>query len=195
MKGEELVTLWTRQDIKSLDIIKKTGIYRVKREYIEDQFEDITDHYLSAYKWLVKAAAKIVPKPEGVEYMVWCSISDKNMLRPIPNTIVYKLKLPKQKVVYLDGSKWDYVLNHMYIPKDHEDEKAYREEMRDKGFNDSVSLIKGKYAHFYPLERQKIIDSWDRVFQIDNWNIFSTQANIWEIREDMIIETETYGAL
>lgn len=196
MRGEKLVTLWTRQDIRSLELIRKNGIYRVKKEYIDEQFEDISEHYLNAYKWLVKASEKIVAKPEGVEYMVWCSISDKNMLRPIENTVVYKLKVPRDEIVYLDGAKWDYVLNHIYIPKDDEDERKYKDEMREKGFNDTFSLIKSKYAHFYPLERQKIINSWQRVFQIDDWNIFTTQANIWEIRRDMIVEIEgKYGEI
>lgn len=193
MQKKDLVTLWTRQDIRSLQLIKETGRYTVKKEYIEEQFDDISEHYLNAYKWLVKASSKIVPKPEGVEYMIWCSISDKNMLRPIEGTIVYKLQVPKDEIVYLDGSKWDYVLNHMYVPKDDEDQRNYLAKMREKGFNDSFSLIKGKYAHFYPLERQEIVNSWDRIFQIDNWNIFSTQANIWEIREDMIVETQMMG--
>lgn len=192
MEKSNLITLWTRQDIRSLNYIEEIGRYRVKKSYIEEQFEDISKHYLDAYKWLVERASKMVPKPNDVEYMIWCSISDKNMLRPIEGTIVYKLEVPEDKIVYLDGAKWDYVLNHLYIPKDDKDNEKYKEEMRIKGFNDTFSIIKGKYAHFYPEERKQIIDSWERVFQVDNWNIFSTQANIWEIRRDMIVDMESF---
>lgn len=190
MENEKYVNLWTRQDIRSLQEIKEKGKYRVRKKYIEEQFDDISDHYLNAYKWLVEASSKISPKPEGVEYPVWCSISDKNMLRPIPGTVVYKLLVNKEEVVYFDGSKWDYVLNHIYIPKDSEDEKRYKAEMEEKGFNDSFSFLTGKYAHFYPLEKKRIIESWDRIFHIDDWNIFQVQANIWEIRSDMIVDIE-----
>ncbi len=188
--SEEYVNLWTRQDIRSLREIEEKGRYRVKKSYIEEQFDDISNHYLNAYKWLVEASSKIVAKPNGVEYPVWCSISDKNMLRTITGTVVYKLLVNKDDIVYFDGSKWDYVLNHMYIPKNSEDEKRYKLEMKEKGFNDSFSFISGKYAHFYPLEKKRVIDSWERIFEIDDWNIFQVQANIWEIRSDMIVEME-----
>lgn len=191
-ENKEKVYLWTRQNEKSLDEIKKTGRYIVKKRYIEEQFGDVSEHYLNAYKWLVEASSKIVPRPEGAEYPIWCSISDKNRLRPIEGTICYKLIVDKSKIVYFYGTKWDYVLNNIYIPKDSEDEKNYKEEMKKKGFNDAYSYINSKYEHFYPVERKKIIDSWDRIFQIDDWSIFKVQANIWEIREDMIVDLEEY---
>ena len=43
-----------------------------------------------------------------------------------------------------------------------------------------------KTAHFYPQERKKVMDSWHRVFKTDQWDIFRIQANIWEIRPEMI---------
>lgn len=184
--SQEKVTLWTRQDIRSLDEIKNTGRHRIKREYIEAQFEDISEHYIKLYQWFIDKASKIVPKPEGVEFPVWCSISEENMLKPIEGTIVYVLEVNKRETIYFDGRKWDYVLNHLYIPKDEEDEKAYIKDMERKGFKNQFSFIEGKYANFYPLEKKRVMDSWMRVFEIDDWNIFNVQANIWEIREDMI---------
>lgn len=180
------VTLWTRQDIKSLDEIKEKGRYRVKRKYIEQQFEDIAEYYIKLYQWFVDKASKMVPKPDGVEFPVWCSISEENMLKPIEGTVVYVLEVDEAEVIYFDGRKWDYVLNHLYIPKDQEDEKSYMKDMERKGFKDSFSFIEGKYANFHPLEKKKVMESWMRVFEIEDWNIFDVQANIWEVREDMI---------
>ena len=37
----EKVTLWTRQPVSSLEQIKKDGVYRTKKQYIEEYFEDI----------------------------------------------------------------------------------------------------------------------------------------------------------
>ncbi|MBU5312843.1 DUF3841 domain-containing protein [Tissierella carlieri] len=180
------VTLWTRQDIKSLDEIKEKGRYRVKRKYIEQQFEDIAEYYIKLYQWFVDKAGKMVPKPDGVEFPIWCSISEENMLKPIEGTVVYVLEVDEAEVIYFDGRKWDYVLNHLYIPKDEEDEKSYMKDMERKGFKDSFSFIEGKYANFHPLEKKKVMESWMRVFEIEDWNIFDVQANIWEVREDMI---------
>ena len=180
------VTLWTRQDIKSLENIRQQGVHRIKKQYINQQFKDITDHYIQAYNWFVSAASKIVPKPEGVTFPIWCSISEKNMLRPIENTVVYVLEIDRSEVIYFDGGKWDYVLNHLYIPRDAEDAKLYAEEMKKRGFKDTFSFIGDKYSHFYPLEKKQVMESWMRIFEIEDFNIFSVQANIWEIREEMI---------
>lgn len=38
------------------------------------------------------------------------------------------------------------------------------------------------------------MDSWKRIFQIDRWNIFIVQANIWEIKEEQIKEIYRYNS-
>lgn len=180
------VTLWTRQDIRSLDDLKRNGVIRIEQKYIEEKFEEIADYIIKHYKWFTEVASKRVPKPEGVQFPIWCSISDESMLRPTENDIVYVLEVDEDEIIYFDGGKWDYVLNHLYIPKDEKDAKAYEEEMERKGFKNAFSFINESTAHFYPQERKKVMDSWIRIFDIDDWNIFRVQANIWEIREDMI---------
>ena len=182
----ENVTLWTRQHVDSLDQIKKHGVYRVKKEYIEEQFEDIAPYYLSLYSWFTEKAEQMVPKPAGVQFPVWCSISEDYMLRPIEGTVVYVLEVMQNEVLYFDSIKWDWVLNHLYIPKDEEDMIRYRKELKQKGFKDSHSFIDGKYAASYPLERQEVMDSWMRIFDIQEWHPLRVQANIWEIREGQI---------
>lgn len=186
------VTLFTRQDIKSLENIRRFGVHRIKRKYIEEQFDDIAEYYIYLYKWFVDKASKKVPKPEDVEFPIWCAISEKNMLRPIENTVVYILEVDESEVIYFDGQKWDLVLNHLYIPKDEMDGKLYIKEIEEKGLDNTFSFIDGKYSHFYPLEKKRVMDSWMRIFEIENWNIFNVQANIWEIREDMIKEIIYY---
>ncbi|NYB75916.1 DUF3841 domain-containing protein [Sedimentibacter hydroxybenzoicus DSM 7310] len=179
-------TIWTRQNIKSLDDLKSNGVYRVKRQYIEEQFRDIAPFYINLYKWFVHAARSRVYIPEGIEFPIWCSVSREGMLSPIENTIAYELEVDKSDIIYFDGNKWDHVLNHWYIPRDKKDAEAYAERMRLLGLQETTSFIEGKYANFYPMEKKIVLDSWYRIFDIDNWNIYTTQANIWEIRPDMI---------
>lgn len=186
------VTLFTRQDIKSLEDIKVFGVHRIKRKYIEEQFDDIAEYYIYLYKWFVDKASKKVPKPEDVEFPIWCAISKENMLRPIENTVVYILEVDESEVIYFDGQKWDLVLNHLYIPKDERDRELYIKEIEEKGLDNTFSFVDGKYSHFYPLEKKRVMDSWMRIFEIENWNVFNVQANIWEIREDMIKEILYY---
>ena len=189
----EVVKLWTRQDIRSLDQLEKDGVYRVKEEYIEDQFGIITDYYLKLYKWFTQYASKLVKKPHGVTYPIWCAIDKRNMLRPIENTVVYELEIEKSKVIYFDGTKWDDVLNHIYIPKDKEDEKKYKKDIKSKGFDNIFSFIEGKYSH-YTLEKKRVMDSWNRIFEIDEWDIYKIQGNIWEIQPNMIKDIIYYDS-
>ena len=70
--------------------------------------------------------------------------------------------------------------------QDEKDAEEYLKDLERKGFKNSYSFINEKTAHFYPQERKRVMDSWARVFEIDEWDIFRIQANIWEIRPEMI---------
>lgn len=184
----EMVTLWTRQDEKSLEDIKRYGVFRNKEKYIRENYYDVSDHFIYLYRWFVDEASKRVPRPDGVEFPIWCSISYDSMLRPIPGTVAYKLQIPMSQVIYFDGGKWDYVLNHIYIPKDEKDQEKYLKDIERKGYKDQFNFVQGKYSNLYPEEKKRVMSSWKRVFDIDNWNIFTTQGNIWEIREENVVE-------
>lgn len=180
------VTLWTRQDIKSLEALERNGVIRINEAHLTEKFDVITDYVAELYRWFVKEASTRVPKPEDVEFPIWCSVSELNMLRPTPDQVVYVLEVDPAEILYFDGQKWDYVLNHHYVAKNAEDARAYQQELEAKGIADGFSLFVGNKAQFYPRERQEIIDSWVRIFDIEAWNIFNVQANIWEIRPEMI---------
>lgn len=70
------------------------------------------------------------------------------MLRPTLNEIVYVLEVDKSEVVYFDGMKWDYVLNHHYVPKDEKDAEEYLKDLERKGFKNSYSFINEKQPTF-----------------------------------------------
>lgn len=183
---QKKVTLWTRQDLKSLDELDRNGVIRITQDHINEKFDIIADYITDVYQWFVKAADQRVPKPEGVEYPVWCSVSEENMLRPTDETVVYVIEVDECQIIYFDSVKWDYVLNHLYIPTDEADADSYREEMKRRGHKDVYSFFDKRTAHFYARERKQITDSWVRIFDIDQWDIFRVQANIWEIRREMI---------
>lgn len=190
--SKDKVTLWTRQDIRSLDQLREKGVIRINENHLREKFDDISDYILELYDWFILKAQEKVAKPQGVEYPIWCSISEDNTLRPTEGTVLYVIEIDKSKVVYFDGAKWDHVLNHLYIPKDKEDEEKYNAELKEKGFKHGFSFINKKVRHFYPNESKRVMDSWPRIFEIDDWNIFKVQANIWEIKEDMIKEIIYY---
>ena len=147
---------------------------------------EISPLILKCYDWFVKAAGERVKKPEDVDYQIWCSVSAKNCLRPCDNEVSYVLEVPDDEIIYFSASKWDYVLNLHYIPKDEDDSKMYETRIRSMGFKNSYEFISGRYAGVYKDEIEIIKNSWNRVFEIDKWNKYYVQANIWEIKKEQI---------
>ena len=182
------VKLWTRQDVRCLEDIEKTGEFFTKRSHLEEKFGEISGYVIDLYTWFVKAAEQIIPKPEHIEFPVWCSIAEESSLAPTQNEPLLELNVPLSEIIYFDGCKWDYALNHIYLPKDEADARVYNEDLLAKGFtlSDSFMFFTGKTAHMYPLEQRKIKESWKRVFDIDEWDPARVQANIWYIKRDWI---------
>ena len=180
------VKLYTRQNEKTLSQLERDGRIINQRAYVKLHFGDMADHYLESYDWFTQEAAKRVPKPEGVQASIWCSISANNCLKPIPGTVVYVLEVPEEQVIYFDEGKWDYVLNRIYIPADEEDRLAYKKHLKALGIQNGFEFFQGRYKGMYPREEERIRESWKRVFQIDNWTIFNVCGNIWEIRKEWI---------
>ena len=142
---------------------------------------------MELYKWFVHACQSKIQVPPGVEFPIWCSVSREGMLNPVEGTVCYELEVDADKVIYFDGKKWDSVLNHWYVPTSEEDLESYKQRIQSLNLDvNTVSFIKGKYANMYPLEKKKVIESWYNIFKIDKWDPYTTQANIWEIRPDMI---------
>lgn len=183
---KKTVKLYTRQNDKTLYQLKRDGRIINQRVYVEMHFGDIAPLFMESYDWFTREAAKRVPKPEDVHAPIWCSISVENCLKPIEGTVVYELEVPEEEVIYFDEAKWDYVLNRIYLPKDAEDGKCYKNYLKDIGVVNGFEFFQGRYKGMYPEEEKRIIDSWQRVFQIDNWTIFNVCGNLWEIRKEWV---------
>lgn len=180
------VTLYTRQNDKTLRQLERDGRIINHRAYVEMHFGDIAPLFMESYDWFTAEAAKRVQKPEDVHAPIWCSISPDNCLKPIEGTVVYILEVPEDKVMYFDDVKWDYVLNRIYLPDDEEDEKAYKQHLKDIGVSNGFEFFQGRYKGMYPEEEARIRESWKRAFRIDKWTIFNVCGNIWEIRQEWV---------
>ena len=178
--------LFTCQDKRSLGILEKTGLFLNKRVYIEEHFAGISQLMLKAYDWFIKESSKRIKKPDYADYHIWCSVSAKSCMRPEEGEAAYVLEVPNEEILYFSGLKWDYVLNLHYVPKDEADLAAYEEDIRRRGFKNSYEFINGRYARMFPDEERRITDSWLRIFDIDEWNIFEVQANIWQIKREWV---------
>ena len=181
------IKLHTRQHKNVLEELDKYGVYRVKKEYILEKMDTISDYYLSLYQWYGRNAAKIVPRPEGVIYPIWLSTSEELMLQPTEDTIIFEIEVDRKDVIYTDGNKWDYVVNYFYLPVDHEDEERHNNELEKFGISDESSLITGDNGNFYPLLKNKIIKSWERLFEPFDEKSSPSQATIWEIKKEWVV--------
>ena len=157
--GEKTVKLYTRQNDKTLYQLERDGRIINQRVYVELHFGDIAPLFMESYDWFTEEAAKRLPKPDDVQAPIWCSISAENCLKPIPGTVVYVLEVPEDHVIYFDDVKWDYVLNRIYLPKDEEDKKAYRQHLKEIGVENSFEFLSGKYKGMFPEEGARIRES------------------------------------
>lgn len=187
MTTKDTVTLYTRQHENSLYELKNKGRITNKELYVRLHMGDISDFFLERYNIFVKMAEQIIPRSNEIQYPIWCSISKKSCLRPIEKELVYVLEVPRDQVIYFDGGKWDYVLNDLYIPKDDADKADFEKEIAALGVRDQFNFITGRYKGMYPHIEKKIKDSWVRIFEIDEWNEYLVQANLWEIKEEWVV--------
>lgn len=188
LKAEDgRVRLWTRQHKNVIDQLNEHGVYRVRKEYILEKMDTISDYYLNLYDWYSRNASKIVPRPEGVFYPIWLSVSSEMMLQPTEGTVILEIEADKSEVIITDMDKWGYIVNYFYLPLDSEDEEKHNEELRRFGISNELSLIKGDNGNFYPLLKNKVMKSWERLFHPFDHQSALLQATMWEIRKEQVV--------
>nr|WP_312580058.1 DUF3841 domain-containing protein [Sedimentibacter sp.] len=69
-----------------------------------------------------------------------------------------------------------------------EDEERHNEELKKYGITSESSLITGNKGNFYPLLKNKIIKSWERLFDSFEEEGIHTQATIWEIKKEWVVD-------
>lgn len=190
----ETITLWTRQVPQVWEELERTGIYRVKEEYIRMKNDTIADYYLDLYCWYTREARKYIEIPEELKYPIWLCVSEETMLQPTENTVILKLEVPKEKVVVCNMEAWGYVVNYWYVPLDDNDAKKHAEELKRYGIQEEDKLISTSMGNFYPIMKRKIQDSWGRVFTMPPANNNDAVATMWEIKREWVKEARHYGA-
>lgn len=186
--AHDKIRLWTRQHKDVLKELEEKSFYYVKKEYILAKNDTISSYYFHLYDWYISHAEKIVPRPEGVQYPIWLSTSSDTMLQPVEDTVILELEVEREHVVITDFDKWGYVVNYWYVPLDKEDEKKHNEELKKNGIRDESALYMSHKGNFYPMLKNKIIKSWERIFEISEENHVLTQATLWEIKKEWLVK-------
>jgi len=179
--------VWTRQHKNVLDVIKNNGVYRVKERNIRKKLDTCADIYLDVYKWLRHEAAKRMEIPDKAKYPIWLTV-DKDLKLPMTDGFVFfELEVPKNEIMIFDMLKWDYIVNYLYLPKNKKDRKRFKNKLEKYNINVESDIY---LQNFYPLLKEEITTSWQRLFDEDI-KLSNQKVGIsWEIKADWVIDYE-----
>lgn len=185
--GENII-LWTRQVSQVWEHLCKEGRYQVKEEYIRIKNGSMSDYYLELYRWYTQIAKKYITLNEENRYPIWFSLDGQARLQPLENTVILKVRMPREKVLLCNMEAWDLRVNYWYVPENKEDAQKHQKELERYGINSDDQLIQGEKGNFYPLLKNKIKNSWERVFTLVDLPPEKLVATAWELKKEWIEE-------
>lgn len=181
------VTLYTAQRQIVLDTIERYGVYYVKREYIKAKYGESAWVFAEAYAFFRQMAPGYLPCPPEAESGIWL-YHDPRWTYATPDTSLIELSIPRDKVLFFDLRLWNRILNLEYIGADERDEREFAERLKRLGLSDTRKLFT---TAFYPLEKRRVRESWNRLFSSGGCEPIYLQAASWELRREWIADIKT----
>lgn len=179
------MTLFTAQQQVVLDVLQQSGTAFSKREYVEKKYREIGPVFLTAYSWFVNKAKDYVPMPEGAEYPYWVFRDPFNV--PAEAGKLHRLSVPADEAIFFDMHDWNKILQLHYIGENEREEKAFTQDLLDRGLNYNKVML----GSFYPAEKQQIMESWNRLFRWhekikagDTDCVENIQAALWCLKKE-----------
>lgn len=169
--------------------IQEDGVAYCKKEYITKKYEESAGVFMTIYSWFVAKAQEIVARPQGAEFPYWSQRELVN-LDTSGYGHVFKVRVPIDEVVLYDYKDWVRILQFKYLAKDEAEEAAFQAEMAAQGCDE----FKAMSTAFYPMIKQKIMRSWERLFRHDaeikagTSEVANVTGALWCIKRDWIIE-------
>lgn len=189
---DNTIKLYTSQADIVLNKIKNDGACFSKAEYVRKKYGESAPIFLTAYDWFVNKAEQIVAKPQGAEFPYW-AFQDLYSVEQSGDSHILTLLVPVGQVILFDMYDWNKIMCMKYIGENEEEEKEFHQELDQRGIKESDVML----THFYPEWRQKIMQSWDRLFRHherliagDTSGVGSTQAALWQIRDQWIAQPQ-----
>lgn len=178
------VRVWTKQHRGALDILRRTGRYTARREYIQSDLQECAPLVLTPYDWLVTHSPAAARRPADAEYPVWVSFRADAAMLPDDGSAVLELELDSSEITRINIAKWGAILNYAYLPADPADKARHAALLRRCGVSDAKAMM----TPFYPELQQEILSSWERLFddRVQLGNTYS-YGTIWEIRQEWIV--------
>jgi hypothetical protein len=157
------ITVWTKQNEAVLDQLGAKGRFTADPRYIRRELEDTADTMLYIYRWLAEhmPADPLSSRSGEFNYPVWVTFVRDAVMMPEPGYVILGLRLDSSQITAIDIIKWTKITNYSYIPADEADEREHNEMLRLMGIDNARAVMTG----FYPEVRDKVIRSWDRLFE------------------------------
>ncbi len=176
------VTVWTGQGSLVADALHRTGRYVVKSRYVDLKYQETAWIFQEAYRFLMEQSRHYMERPEGAESPIWVYTDPTNIFKD-SGTHLWKLAVPKEKLLLFDVRKWNRILNLSYISDSSEEQEAFDGWLRKRGVRDPLDIFSTPH---YPIEKREIRKSWMKLFQDERPEPHYEQGMIWEIRKEWI---------
>ena len=185
-EDNNLMIFYTRQSSQVLEELLTNGRYVVKEEYIREKYTTITDHYAPLYRKLTSYARGKVYIPDDALYPVWLSPEGTDAIPPSEGSVFLKLDIPDGYYILANNEAWDFMINHLYFPLDKKDELNHESELARYGISSPSSLVNGSAGNFYPVLRQKVLKSWERIYTMMPSDPNMIVGLSWELRHEWL---------
>ena len=184
----DTVTLYTVQSDAVLAAARGGAAFS-REEFVARKYGESAPIFLTAYRWFAAEAQKRVPRPAGVGLPYWAFGSVQSVDRSGGGSLL-TLEVPRDQAVFFDMYDWNRVLQLKYMGENEKEERDFRDELARRGLRESDVVL----SRFYPELRQKIIESWDRLFRHhenirrgDLTGVGAVQAALWCIRREWVV--------
>ena len=183
------ITLYSPQSSQVAEIIRREGVCFSRPEFISKKYGESAPLFLTVYSWFVREAAKIVPPPPGASFPYWAVADPKSVDRSAGGELLV-LSVPADQVILFDLYDWNKILQLRPLTDDPREEKELLQELSLRGLDLNKVMLSG----FYPDFRERIMESWQRLFrhhqallQGDCSGVGAVQAALWCIRREWVL--------
>lgn len=184
----QTITLFSSQADPVLRAIEKDGVCYSKAAYVRKKYGESSPIFLTAYDWYVRHAETLVPKPEDAEFPYWAFTDTYNVDASAGGNIL-TLEVPMEEIVFFQVKDWNKILCLTLIGESEAEEDEFRQELSARGLHTTDIML----TSFYPEWKQKILNSWNRLFRFHEEmlqsgpeQIHDMQAGLWRIKKEWI---------
>ncbi|WP_201372416.1 DUF3841 domain-containing protein [Ktedonobacter robiniae] len=190
--------VWTMQPLYVWEILQRDGILYGPAEAPE-LVRDFTQ-WRTAYHWLIEQMEQRIgprPNPEAYPLWAWYQYYGPKQCRPdLRNRhldsgmkgIRIEFEIAEDQILLSDLDMWHSPLNAWYLGLSEEEDEAFYAEVEGQG-------IQYVECMSHPVYRARIVQSWERIFDINNvheseyWGNPQTQriqGTFWQLSLDQV---------